>query len=203
MAQFSGWLLANQWRGPEWQQTGRVMALLDELNVHPLPLVDVGARYSHWALQLKKRFPAMNVISFEPDEQFQPIGGSCRMALSDRCCMGDMVEGSMHVREMKRGGNFRVARFDSLNIQITRPAILKIDTEYHTSRSLLGFGERIKEFDVVVCEMANKVPEMPGAESQQAEIIEFMLANGFRGIRTVFAEFDRELSHTDVAFYRV
>jgi len=142
------------------------------------------------------------VISFEPDEQFQPIGCSYRVALSDRCCMGDMVEGSMHVREMKRG-DFRVARFDSLNIQITRPAIVKIDTEYHTSRSLLGFGERIKEFDVVVCEMANKVPEMPRAETQPPEIIEFMLANGFRGMRTVFAEFDRELSHTDVAFYRL
>ncbi len=43
-------------------------------------------------------------------------------------------------------------RFDSLDLDIQKPALLKIDVEGAEKQVLEGFGEKLREFDIIILE---------------------------------------------------
>lgn len=121
-----------------------------------------------------------------------------------------MVEqnGGSHITVETNGINRQsvpVHRFDGLGMQVLSPAILKVDCENYTAQALRGFGSSIKDFSLVVIEMWNEDDshELPQFKNQQAEIWEFMLANGFRMARVIDYEYAvGSIPVYDIAFYK-
>lgn len=190
--------------------TAHVIQLIRELGITPRHLVDVGANKSQWAVWLVKVWPDLHIDSFEPLHGFTPIGNIWRCALSDEEGQAVMVEksGGSHITAEADGINRHtvpVHRFDGLGMQILSPAILKVDCENYTAQALRGFGRRINDFSLVVIEMWNDwdLRELPHFKNQQAEIWEFMLANGFRMARVTDYEYAvGSIPVYDIAFYK-
>jgi hypothetical protein len=168
----------------------------------PQTLVDVGANNSQWSRWLRDEWPDMRIISFEPLDEFKPIGEVHRVALGDERCSVRMKSerGASHI---VGDGTIPVWRFDNIAIAVSKPAILKIDCENYTAKALRGFGERIHRFDVVVVEMWNHYPELSHFSNQQCEIWRFMMDAGFRTARVVDCEYAiGTIPVYDIAFYK-
>jgi FkbM family methyltransferase len=122
----------------------------------PNHLVDVGANSSGFAYWLKERWPNMHIDSFEPQPELNPIGNVHRMALGST---NETKWLNLHgpASYVSDSGDILVsiARFDSLNLPIQSPALLKVDAENLTFDVLQGFGSRLDEFAMVVVEMWN------------------------------------------------
>ena len=192
--------MSHQLCGSDWQATTLVFELLDEIDCIPETFVDVGANESQWGRQSTRRYPAVPILSFEPNPDCHPIGTIFPIALSDSPGSGYFIErGGMEITEDKQGfASFQVARFDSLpDLSFARPAVLRVDCESYTARVLKGFGSRIHEFAVVIVEMWNHSRGVGSFRNQQAEMWRFMLDNEFRGARAIATEF----STTEVPFY--
>ncbi|MBI5774249.1 MAG: hypothetical protein HZA89_10960 [Verrucomicrobia bacterium] len=198
---------------PNWQATGNSITLIKELGLTPRLFVDAGAHDSEWAQWFVKEWPGLEVISFEPNKHCKPMGTFHQMALSDEPGTGYFTNdvGGMFISGKENGYSFPIRRFDALGIAINRPAILKIDCEHYTARAMAGFGEQLKEFDVIIVEMWNYLPTWQADHgkdavpwnNQQAEIWECALRHGFRGARVVGIEFSTNgVPHYDIAFYR-
>jgi len=204
---YGGYVLAHQFCESDWQATARVFDLLDELEYVPKTFIDVGANNSQWGGQFARQYAGIEILSFEPNPDCHPIGRCFPIALSDRSGHSSFVKrGGMEIAEAAGGfGFFELARFDSLpGLSFAQPAALKIDCESYTSRALKGFGNRIREFAVVIVEMWNHSPDKPSFGNQQADIWRFMLDNDFRGARAVATEFSTTgVPFYDMAFYRL
>ncbi len=150
--------------------TAHTIRLIKQLGIMPAHLVDVGANESQWSKWLVREWPELMVTSFEPLKKFRPIGDVQHLALSDSQSEMKMATTNNAYHIDDNGDTLvKSVRFDSLDLLIKKPAILKIDAENFTARALIGFGKRINEFDVVVVEMWNEYNQPP-FKNQQAEI---------------------------------
>ena len=182
--------------------------LCNDLKIIPFTLVDVGANKSQWSIWLKRKWKnSLNIISFEPNINFVPKGDNIfRLALtnSNRDDNINLVDngGSSYISDT---GTLKckACRFDSLEIKIVRPAILKVDCENFTYKALEGFGERLKEFDVIVCEMWNYYSDLPQFVNQQLDIWKLMLSIGKKNCRVLDAVLTAKdgIPSYDIAFY--
>lgn len=161
----------------------------------PKTIVDVGARSSEFCGWLWKRFPEAKLISFEPDHSVTPLGEVYRLALSNVSGRCGWMDTSRICPELVIGeGPIKVRRFDTLDIEVERPAILKVDAESSTLPALQGFGGRLREFDLVVVEVIN---------GQHQPIADLMREHGFcRQTITDFGHIGGRLLSYDVAFTR-
>jgi len=204
-------VLAKQHK-PNWFLSTNIIDLVEDLRISPKQFVDVGAHNSEIALWMVEKWPWIEVISFEPNRVRCPIGKWIQKGLSDergiRYFTKDPSE--QFISEEINGYPFEIVRFDSLEEVIRQPAILKIDAEHYSARAMRGFGERLKEFQVVVIEMANHFPKWhkdypgePVIPNQQVEIWQCALAAGLDSARVVAAEFTPNgVPFYDIAFYR-
>jgi hypothetical protein len=125
--------------------------LCRELGIKPQVLFDVGANDGQWAYWLQKEY-SIPVVSFEPNATIKPRGEFYCVALSDCNGSGSMA-GEDTSGHLVAGNETAVWRFDELYAgTIPSGSILKIDAETHSARAMLGFGKRIREFDVIVIE---------------------------------------------------
>jgi len=99
-----------------------------------------------------------------------------------------------------------VDRFDNFDIRIERPSILKIFTQGSDFRVLKGFGDRLKEIDIIKIEYDfDKCYEY---ESSFGEIVSFLEERGFNGIFQGGVSYLGEenlskLSHCYFLFFRI
>ena len=179
-----------------------------QLGLIPETLIDVGARNSEWAYWLHREWPHLNIRSFEPNLACSPLGHWHKCALSDRQGAGRMSKASdvqiTERLEKGKGEDFEIVRFDSLNLSLRYPTVVKVDCEQYTAAALSGFGMMLTHsVDVVVVEMWNNHP-VPGAwPNQQAAIWATMLSHGFNKARVVDAAFGyRGIYFYDIAFFK-
>jgi FkbM family methyltransferase len=119
---------------------------------------------------------AVDVYSFEPNPNLNPVGSVFRVALSDHQGQGalsvdaDDLWGTLIDEDGNRGPSsganraFSVAvdRFDHLVSsglicfeRLEKPILLKVDTEGHELRAIRGFGDCLTLIDYILCEVPN------------------------------------------------
>lgn len=195
-----------------------LIALLQEREIWPVQFWDVGANESQVAKWLVKQWPFMVVHSFEPCPWFKPIGKVYPIALSDA------DEGTVMLAASNANGPAcpyitkagdaglvdcvaRAVRFDSLQLPVYGPAVLKVDAENYTLKALRGFGAQLSCFNVVVAEIVNHMPDQPQMLDQgreATEIFALLAQHGFHHSRVLDTGWfhQRRVAHYDVAFWR-
>ena len=186
--------------------TSRLIDFWDEnFKQFPQHLVDVGAHNSEFTYWLKRRWPNMQVDSFEPQPDLSPIGNVHRMALgSTNGTRWLNLHGSATYVSDSGDLPVSIARFDSLKLPLQSPALLKVDAENLTFDVLQGFGSRLDEFAMVVVEMWNVNQGKVVFCNQQSQILGLMFDRGFTDIRVIDTNYDLTTIPTyDMAFVRL
>lgn len=167
-------------------------------SIYPAQLIDVGANNSQVAMWLAKEWPWMEVHSFEPNPATTPIGNVHHVALGDVKNIMRFKRDVSTWAEISEDGDIevQVCRFDEYPLRIRKPCLVKIDAENFTYKALVGFGERLRDIDMVLIEVWN----FPN----QARIWEWMIKYGFIGAHIVDADYSTNgWLQTDVLFYRL
>ncbi len=173
---------------PVWMCTYPEIRALTEAYPKPGALLDVGANQSQFASLLKAIVPDMSVTSFEPSPLCNPIGHVHRVGLSDADSegtlywkKGDTAGGaltSVCATGVDQQESVSVRRFDTLGLDVnemSRPILVKIDTQGHELRVVKGFGDLLDKVDAVVAEVQNVVNE----EYDQGELFSYLADHGF------------------------
>ena len=190
--------------------------LWKELCLGPMrAMVDVGARESEFARWIVDEWPAVELVSFEPDKRHTPRGWVSRAALGSKAARAYLKEeiglSCPFVVPTDPGNQcteIQIARFDSLDVQVARPAMLKVDAENCTLDAVRGFGKGLQYFSVVVCEVSNDYgPDQPHLHEYSMSALPFianeMWRAGFRFARVLDCgpAVPHRITHTDIAFY--
>jgi FkbM family methyltransferase len=98
--------------------------------------------------------------------------------------------------------NVERKRFDSLDIDIKSPCLLKIDTEGSEIFVLKGFGSKLKEIDVIQLEV--NFQENQKGQTKISELISYLELYGFIGFiqKTLRYGENGYPNHCDLIFFR-
>lgn len=173
-------------------------------------LVDVGARRSEFASWILRECPNAQLVSFEPDVRFTPLGNIRRQALSSIGGRGRLDFGpSCPCLDFEKNGPVEVCRFDDLGLRVPQPAMLKVDAEDSTLDALNGFGDRLKDFALIIAEVANYHPNQPRlngyARTALYKITRYMGVYGYvcSRILDVGPYMPNRVASSDIAFWRL
>ena len=188
----------NTARYHNMRSTANTIRLIEQQGWAPDQMVDAGAHNSDWAYWLLKRWPQIDVTSFEPNRNCNPVGKVYRVGLSDECCTGTLVGHGMAAEVLRGPGPVNVVRLDTV-IKVGGKAILKIDTQASTLRTLRGCGDLLPRFRVVHVEMWDE-----GAPEYMLHAIHDLLTtSGFNRFTVVDAAFQcGRCNHYDAAYYK-
>lgn len=170
-------------------------------------VIDVGANKGELSKISSKYFPKAILYSFEPIPKiFKGPGRFFEIALSDKVsessfyiCLDNNEKSSFSESDSvknKKEIKVKSIRFDSLNLEIKRPCLLKVDTEGHEYNVLKGFGDKLKEVDVIILEYLHK--NFYNNQSKLSDIIKLLESYGF----TAFRQLDYNDVVTNLMFYR-
>lgn len=129
-------------------------------------LIDVGANKGEVINAFRYSNPSIKVIAFEPNkdfyndlmtEQYYPIGlwnKNTKLTFNvDTERKNSTASSFLAVNDFKpEKRQVEVKRFDSFNFKIEHPCFLKIDVEGAEYQVLQGFGDRLKEMDMIQLE---------------------------------------------------
>ena len=108
-----------------------------------------------------------------------------------------------NIKEHKGCYNIKIERkrFDSLNIEIVRPCLSKIDTEGSEIYVLRGFGDKLREVDAIQLEVSFQ--ENFKRQTKLSELISHLEKFGFLGfIQKSLRVHDDYPNHCDLIFFR-
>lgn len=166
----------------------------------PKMIIDVGCSQGDFIDACKYVFPKAEIIAFEPCPKFyDKIEKEVKLYKFGLGNENDKLfyfqkeggaGGSSFLKHkegwFENGGDKNIIeskadikRFDELNIKIKRPCYLKIDTEGFDGKVLEGFGERLKEIDIVQIEWFFQ--EYYENQMKLSEIMPMMENAGFKG----------------------
>lgn len=199
----------NSKRWVNKRSAANTIAVCDKIGLVPACVFDVGSNESQWTYWLKLKWSWLKIHSFEPQMGVRPMGEIHRIALSDENSVGRIkgAQTSAIIVDVDEGAGQGVIiqSFDEyFKGEVPENSILKIDAEAHTARALLGFGQRINEFKLVILEVCydNWHGEVDFG-GQQAIINRFMLDNGFDRAQVVDADyFNGHTNYCDIAFFK-
>ena len=183
---------------------------LRDNGVIPKTLVDAGANNSQWMMRLAREFQLAKIVSFEPQSACRPLGRWHRVGLSDRD-EGLAVSGSgtsavlvpIPVSSETPIHAVHAYRLDRYADEFKFPAVLKVDTEDHTYRTLVGAGDCLGKFACVVVEIWEGLDAPCEGRNKHAEIHALMWERGFNRAMTVGASAWRNhVSITDSLFWK-
>ena len=192
-------------------------------------VIDVGANIGNYSKAAHYYYPHAKIYSFEPVQRgFDiinrfPYVQAFSFALWDKNDKAkinipnkkDLDDGSSFLkpgkesfvdRENKIYGydNIEVERkrFDNLNIDIKKPCLLKLDTEGSEMFVLKGFGNRLKEIDVIQLE-ANFESNYEG-QANVGDLINYLRVYGFEAFIQILFRNEKENypNHCDLMFIR-
>ncbi len=191
----------NRWRFANARSAKRTIEICEKnIGFIPEVLFDCGANESQWAWWINKKWPQIKIESFEPQLSTNPfLGDIHRVALSD--VDGEGTMNGLILNET--GTETKIRRFDQYwDKEIPKNSLLKIDTDAHGSRTVRGFGERIKEFRFVIIEVCWDCG-LELMKHQAHDIIKMMSDAGFNRIVCVDADFNNGKSnYCDLGFFR-
>jgi FkbM family methyltransferase len=178
-------------------------------------IIDVGAN-NGWFLKSFNKYFNARTIAFEPnkdfeDELFENSDEHYMIGLGDKNDTKPYFyrkidhgvnsflqthESNEHVSKYDEIKSISVKRFDSLDIDISRPCLLKIDVEGYELKVLEGFGERLKEIDAVLLEY-NSGENYVGQPTLK-EITDILDKNGIKKMKCLL----QGPTGGDLLFYR-
>lgn len=140
------------------------------LQEDPKTVIDVGFHTGQLTKSCLLHFPSCYVYGFDPQVmeidvkgnfKFYPIGLGLKN--EDKDFYVSKFKGSSsflefteeHPQKIKGGEivSVPIKRFDSLDIKIERPCYVKIDVEGYEYEVLKGFGDKLKEVDIIQIEV--------------------------------------------------
>ena len=148
----------------------------DLISKNPKTIIDIGANEGDFIMASKHFFPEAKIYAFEPQEEFYnlikniPKVTAFNFGLWDKDGKStfyknkDNTGASSFLKPTKNYNRFigRIddlsevtllqKRFDKINLKIERPCFVKIDVEGAEEKVLRGFGDRLKEVDVLQIE---------------------------------------------------
>ncbi|HJZ18942.1 MAG TPA: FkbM family methyltransferase [Candidatus Nanoarchaeia archaeon] len=167
-------------------------------------IIDVGANDGLWSKAARYYYPQANIYIYEPirekaeklnsvrnskvfsfalwDKNDKSLFNILDEGYDDHSSFLEFESGNSIYDERKSELNFRKIeverkRFDSLNLEIKRPCLVKIDTEGTEIHVLEGFGKRLKEVDVLQIE-TNFKNAFKG-QTKLSELITYLEKYGF------------------------
>lgn len=182
------------------------------LFIKPKTIIDIGANIGLFNKSLKKYFPCAEIISFEPTQEFAnslkkvsnrffPIGlgdkNSILTFLYKKYANGQ----SSFLKRIGDSGEFEerkvpVKRFDSLNLKVERPCLIKMDVEGFELKVLRGFGNKLNEVDGVLIEY--NIDENYEGQPTIKELTEILDKYGIQKMRVI----TQNEGGSDLFFYR-
>ena len=174
----------------------------------PRTLVDAGANNSQWTMRLAREFQLAKIVSFEPQASCRPLGRWHRVGLSDKdeelAVSGSGTSAVMVPVSGKATSHaVHAYRLDRYANEFIWPAVLKVDTEDHTYRTLVGAGDCLGKFACVVVEIWEGLEAPCAGRNKHAEIHALMWKRGFNRAMTVGASAWRNhVSITDSLFWK-
>ena len=135
-----------------------VLIMLKILKKRPKTFIDVGCANGDYIKIIKDLIPECDIYAFDPIPSYKDKVIQ-KFALSNK-----NKTQKFQIEENKLGSSFfehkggksnifvECKRFDSLGIEIEKPCIMKIDTEGAELKVLRGFGNMLKDIDVIQIE---------------------------------------------------
>lgn len=191
------------------------LQLLARRGFCPATIVDVGAYEGEWTRLATNIWPSSRAIMVEANraklQKLRAIGETHCVLLGaehdSRVMFNVMETGSSvfseHSSVIRQQEERRISTFDSLNLRIDPPALLKIDTQGYELEVLKGASNSLPYFEAVLLEVA--LIEMNKGAPLLKEVIEFMDGLGFVAcdiLETHRRFSDKALSQIDVLFTR-
>jgi len=190
-------------------------------------LIDVGSHKGNFIKAGQRFFPDLKVEAFEPLKNVFEVKGKNinfhNIGLSDKTEQVDFyvpkIDSRSSILKIKKGSDklykgvedytktkINVDRFDNLNIKIERPSMLKVFTQGSEFRVLKGFGDRLKEIDIIKIEY--NFDKCYEHDVNLSEIVSFLEKWGFNGIFQeglcyLGEESLNRLSHCYFLFFRI
>jgi len=148
----------------------------DLLGRDPKTIIDIGANKGLFINSSKYIFPNAKIYAFEPLTEFYDRIKKIKGVTAFNCGLWDREgEDIMYFNKINAGASsflkpteeyiqdkgqkkdllIRKAvkrRFDKMNLKIERPCFVKIDVEGAEEKVIRGFGERLKEVDILLVE---------------------------------------------------
>ena len=182
----------------------------------PQTILDVCANVSQMTrLLLLCGCQDARVISFEPNPALQPVGEVHRVALLDRDgtvpfnVPDDNGWGSVAAVQGDKSFQVRAARFETLVKlgeveweRLSRPLLVKIDTEGAEKQVIDGFGDHLGQVDQLLIEVANQ--DDRGQQYNLLTLCTHLAKYGFRNAKILYACYDGPSApaYADVLFWK-
>ena len=169
-------LIIARLKGINFSHSFSCFAARELINETPKTIIDVGANKGDFIKASKFVFPNSKIYAFEPQEEFYSIIKNLPDVTAFNFGLWDKEGSSTFYKNRENTGassflkptknydqfigkignlsevTLLKKRFDKLNLKIERPCFLKIDVEGAEEKVLRGFGDKLKEIDVLQIE---------------------------------------------------
>lgn len=193
------------------------LTIKELLGVSPKMVIDVGASSGDFSKTCEGVFKNVKIIAFEPHPKayellkkkkvvafnfaLSDLDGESRFNISTKGGEeSSLLEGDIHKHIAKI--KVKTKRFDSLDLNIERPCYVKIDVEGAEEKVIRGFGEKLKEIDVIQVELCFR--NYYKGQSSLKGIVNLLDSYGFRGFIQKGVCYDDNLpipSQCDLIFF--
>ncbi len=181
----------------------------------PRMVIDIGANSGKFAKASNYYFPDALLIMFEPIIEYGiklgKYGTVYSMALGNKngfCKFNYTKNNSGKSSILEKMDEFddiikrdvQISSFESLNIKIQKPCIVKIDVEGYELNVLKGFGDKIKDIDAILLEYHGAI--IRKNQTKLGELMNFMDSKGFSNFLQLYPRFKRGGLSCDLLFWR-
>jgi len=179
-------------------------------------VIDVGASIGEYSEMCRYVFPVAKIYAFEPNQrgfkELKKRNLTCyNYALTDQNkevefnydkgwdSTSSLLDYTSKHKRYGHGALIKVKgiRFDNIDIKIIRPCFVKIDVEGAEKKVLAGFGEKLKEVDVIQVEL--RFNEEYDGQSRLSEIAKLLEDAGFRNF---VQDYYDEYKGCDLTFFK-
>ncbi len=172
------------------------------LNESPKTLIDVGSNRGDFSKAAKFHFPNIKVYSFDINDNTGLWNKNMKIKFhksSDEPMQNTLFEPT-HFKPSSTEET-TVKRFDSLKLSIERPCLVKLDVEGAEYQVLEGFGDRLKEVDVL--QLEEVFSDFFKNRVRLSQIMKLLENYGFRGFQQINITVEgSKLEKCDLLFFK-
>jgi hypothetical protein len=186
-----------------WHSRSCLLAKQFLNNKNPRTLIDIGANKGDFSKAAKFYFPNIKVYQFDLNNGTGLWNKNMKMKFhksSDESMQSTLFQPT-HFKPDQLVET-EVKRFDSLKIPIERPCLVKLDVEGAEYQVLEGFGDKLKEVDILQIEEV--FSEFFKDRVRFSGIFKLLEKYGFRGFQQInlTVEEDMKLEKCDLLFFK-
>lgn len=172
------------------------------LGEQPKTLIDVGANKGDFSKAAKFYFPNIKIYQFDINNNTGLWNKNTKIKFYKSLdeSMQNTLFQPTHFKPVTLVET-EVKRFDNLKIQIERPCFVKLDVEGAEYQVLEGFGERLKEIDVLQIEEV--FSDFFKKRAKLSQILNLLETYGFKGFQQINITVEgNKLEKCDLIFFK-